>query len=127
MLDDIFKLITKVIPDTNQAAKLKADIKLSYDKALTEGVKANKEIVLAEMSSDSWLQRSWRPIAALIVFIAIFIRFPLYHLLKLIVGWYDLKVYLPELEDLPSDFYLLATAFVSIYAHGRSVEKRFRK
>lgn len=127
MLSDIFEIINKVVPNTNHAAKLKADIKLSYDKALTQGVKANKDIVLAEMSSDSWLQRSWRPIAALIVFIAIFVRFPLYHLLKLLVGWYDLNVYLPELEDLPSDFYLMATAFISIYAHGRSVEKRFRK
>ena len=106
---------------------MKRDIQLSYDKALSEGVKANRDIVLAEMQSDSWLQRSWRPLAALIVFGAIFVRFPLYHLLRLIVGMYDLNIYLPELEDLPSDFYLMGTAFISIYAHGRSIEKRFRK
>lgn len=127
MLDDIFKLITKVIPDTNEAAKLKRDIQVSYDKALTAGVQANKEIILAEIQSDSWLQRSWRPIAALIVFIALAVRFPIYHMSKLIVSYYDLNVYIPELEDLPSDFYLLAAAFVSIYAHGRSIEKRLRK
>lgn len=127
MLSDIFKLITKVVPDTNASEKMKRDIQVSYDKALTEGVKAHREIVLAEMQSDSWLQRSWRPIAALTVFSAIFVRFPLYHLLRLIVGYFNLNIYLPELEDLPSDFYLMATAFISIYAHGRSVEKRVRK
>ena len=127
MLDDIFKIIGKVIPDTNQAAKLKAEIQTSYDRALTEGVKADKEIRLSEMNSDSWLQRSWRPIAALIVFLAIFVRFPLYHLLQLIINCYGLDIYLPELEDLPEDFYMMATAFISIYAFGRSQEKRYRK
>jgi|TARA_R110000851_G_C13064148_1_gene564245 hypothetical protein len=127
MLDEIFKLISKVIPDTAKAKELEAQIKISYDNALSEGVKANKEIVLAEIQSDSWLQRSWRPIAALIVFGAIFVRFPLYHLLRLIVSMYELNIYLPELEELSSDFYLMATAFISIYAHGRSVEKRLRK
>jgi len=127
MLSDIFDIIKKVVPDQGQADKLKADIQLSYDKALTSGIEANKAIVLAEIQSDSWLQRSWRPIAALIVFIAIFVRFPLYHLSKLIVAYYDLNIYLPELADLPSDFYLMATAFISIYTHGRSIEKRMRK
>lgn len=127
MLSDIFKLITKVVPDSSAAEKMKRDIALSYDKALSEGVKANKEVVLAEMQSDSWLQRSWRPIAALVVFGAIFVRFPLYHLSRLIISWYDLNIYIPELEELPSDFYLMATAFISIYAHGRSLEKRMRK
>lgn len=127
MLSDIFKLITKVVPDTNAAKKMQRDIQVSYDKALIEGVKADKEIRLAEMSSDSWLQSRWRPIAALIVFTALFVRFPLYHLLLLSVGYFDLPIYLPELEDLPSDFYLMATAFISIYAHGRSIEKRHRK
>ena len=61
MLDDIFKLITKVVPDTNEALRLQADIQKSYDDALVEGVKADKEIKLAEMQSDAWLQRSWRP------------------------------------------------------------------
>jgi hypothetical protein len=127
MLDDIFKLITKVVPDTNEALRLQADIQKSYDDALVEGVKADKEIKLAEMQSDAWLQRSWRPISALIVFGALFVRFPLYHLALLINNWFELNLYLPELEDLPSDFYLLATAFVSIYAYGRTQEKRFRK
>lgn len=127
MLDDIFKILGKVIPDTNQAEKIKADIQKSYDDALTKAVEADKEIRLAELESDSWLQRSWRPISALIVFSAIFVRYPLYHLAKLIVGWFDLDVYLPELEGLPENFYFLATAFISIYAFGRTQEKRFRK
>jgi len=126
MLSDIFAIIRKVVPDSDAGAKLEAQIQESYDKALIEGVKADKDIRLAEMQADNWLQSRWRPISALIVFGAIFVRFPLYHLLQLIVNTYNLNIYLPELEELPSDFYLLATAFVSIYAYGRSQEKRFK-
>jgi len=126
MLSDIFKIIGKVIPDKNEAEKMKRDIQVSYDKALSDGVQANKEIVLAEMKSDSILQRSWRPIAALIVFLAIFVRYPLYHALLISVNYFKLDIYLPQLEDLPQDFYMMATAFISIYAFGRTQEKRFK-
>lgn len=126
MISDIFKLITKVVPDTNEANKIKAKIEESYNNALTEGVNADKEIRKMEMQSGSLLQRSWRPIAALIVFLALFVRFPLYHSLRLLVGWYDLNIYLPELEELPRDFYMMATAFISIYAFGRTQEKRIK-
>lgn len=126
MISDIINLVNKFVPDKNQQLKIQAQIEDSYNKALTEGVKADKEIRLAEMNSDSWLQSRWRPIAALIVFMAIFIRFPFYHGLKLIVGMFDLDVWLVELEPLPENFYMMATAFISIYAYGRSQEKRFK-
>lgn len=127
MISDILKIISDVIPDKDKAAELSAKVQTSYNEALTKGVEADKEIRLAEIQSDSWLQRSWRPIAALIVFFTLFIRFPLYHLIKMYITYNDLPIYLVELEDLPNDFYLMATAFISIYAFGRSQEKRFRK
>lgn len=126
MLSDVFSIIKGIIPDKNKARDLEAQIQKSFDDALTEGVKADKEIRLAEMQSDAILQRTWRPLAALIVFSAIFVRFPLYHCLLLIVNWYDLDIYLPQLEDLPRDFYMMATAFISIYAYGRTQEKRMK-
>ena len=126
MLSDIFSIIKNIIPDKGKAAELEAQVQKSYDKALTEGVKADRDIRLAEMQSDAILQRTWRPISALIVFTAIFVRYPLYHLLLLAVNWFELPLYLPELEDLPRDFYMMATAFISVYAYGRSQEKRFK-
>lgn len=127
MISDILKIVGDLVPDKDKAKELEAKIQLSYDDALKKGVEADRQIRLAEMQSDSWLQRSWRPIAALIVFSAIFVRFPLYHLVHLVVTTCDLNVYLPELEDLPRDFYLMATAFISIYAYGRTQEKRFKR
>lgn len=127
MIDEILKLINKAVPDSSEAAKLEAQIETAYNKALEEATKADKELRLAEMQSDSWLQRSWRPIAALIVFSALFVRFPLYHLLILSVNYFNLNIYLPELEGLPQDFYMMATAFISIYAFGRSKEKQLRR
>lgn len=127
MISEILSTVNKFIPDKNQAEKFKAEVEKAYNDALKSAVEADRDIRLAEMQSDSWLQRSWRPIAALIVFMAIFVRFPLYHLLQLIVNYLNLDIYLPILEDLPQDFYLMATAFISIYAYGRTQEKRFRK
>jgi hypothetical protein len=127
VISEILSTVNKFIPDKNQAEKFKAEVEKAYNDALKSAVEADRDIRLAEMQSDSWLQRSWRPIAALIVFMAIFVRFPLYHLLQLIVNYLNLDIYLPILEDLPQDFYLMATAFISIYAYGRTQEKRFRK
>jgi len=127
VISEILSTVNKFIPDKNQAEKFKAEVEKAYNDALKSAVEADRDIRLAEMQSDSWLQRSWRPIAALILFMAIFVRFPLYHLLQLIVNYLNLDIYLPILEDLPQDFYLMATAFISIYAYGRTQEKRFRK
>ena len=127
MISDIIKIIGEVIPDKDKAKELEAKVQESYNNALIKGVEADREIKLAEMQSDSWLQKSWRPIAALIVFLTLFVRYPLYHLMLLYVNYTESNIYLPELEMLPEDFYLMATAFISIYAFGRTQEKRFRK
>jgi hypothetical protein len=127
MLSEVLKTVNKFIPDKTQAVKFEAEIEKAYNDALKSAVESDRDIRLAEMQSDSWLQRSWRPIAALIVFAAIFVRYPLYHLLMLTVNYFDLPIYLPQLEDLPQDFYLMATAFISIYAYGRTQEKRLRR
>ena len=126
MIGNILELITKFIPDTDKAKELETQLNKEFEKTLRSAVEADKEIRLAEMKSDNWLQSRWRPIAALIVFFTFFVRFPLYFILQLIVNIFEINVYIPILEDLPADFYLIGTAFVSIYAYGRSQEKRFK-
>ena len=59
-------LIDQVVLDKDQALKLKAGI---LDGALNASAASDErmgEAILADAKSDSWLQRSWRPILALI-------------------------------------------------------------
>lgn len=127
MLTEIVSIINKFIPDKSKADEMASQVEKAYTESLNKAVEADLELRLAEIKSDAWLQSRWRPLSALIVFSALLIRFPLYHLLLLIVGLFNMNVYLPELEPLPMEFYGMATAFISIYAYGRSVEKRYRR
>ena len=123
MIGDLINIVGKFIPDGDKAKELEAQIQQAHNDALNQAVKSDTQIRLAEMKSKG-ISSIWRPIAALIVFSIFFIRFALYHLLLLIVGMFNLPVFLPLLEPLPLEFYGLAASFISIYTFGRSMEKR---
>lgn len=58
-------LIDKVLPDKEEAAKLKAQITLEAMKADAGELDAAAKIIVAEAGGESWIQRSWRPITML--------------------------------------------------------------
>ena len=120
---DIIGLISKFIPDTKAAKKLEAQIKTAHSKALTAAVEADKEVRLEELRVGGFAAL-WRPTAAIMTYMCIFLYNFIYPALFIIRGVFDLDFILPELPELPLEFYGLAIAFISIYAHGRSMEKR---
>lgn len=120
---DILGLVTKFIPDINQAKKLEAKIKEAHNKALTSAIEADKEIRLAELRNGG-LASKWRPMAAIMTYMCIFLYWFIYPALMIMINLFDLNIYLPLLPELPLEFYGLAIAFISIYAYGRSLEKR---
>lgn len=61
----IGKAIDKAVPDKDQAAKLKADITTQAMSMADAELKGAVQIITAEASGDSWVQRSWRPIVML--------------------------------------------------------------
>ena len=123
MIGNLLGIVNKFIPDGNTAKKLEAEIQKAHNDAMNKAIEADTQVRLAEMKSKG-IQSIWRPLAALIVFSIFFVRFCVYHLLLLIVGFFDLPVYLPQLENLPGDFYFLAASFVSLYTVGRTIDKR---
>lgn len=125
MISDLIGIVGKFIPDHDKAKELEAKIQEAHNKALTAAVESDKEIQLAEMKSGG-LRSAWRPMAAIMVFMCLFLYWFVYPLSLMIIGWFDLPIYMPELPELPLEFYGLATAFISIYAYGRSLEKRSR-
>ena len=123
MIGGLLSLVSKFIPDGSKAAELEAKIQEAHSQTLSKAVEADTRVRLAEMQSTG-LQSKWRPLAAIMTYLCIFLYWFFYPLCLIIIGLFDLNIYLPELPHLPLEFYGLATAFISIYAYGRSLEKR---
>jgi len=65
LMSIVTKVVDKAVPDTNAAAKLKAEMSTAM---LAEGraeLESAMKIVMAEANGESWLQRNWRPILML--------------------------------------------------------------
>lgn len=105
-------VVDKVVPDTAQAAKLKAEIATAL---LTNGGEMERlkaDIIGAEAKSESWITRNWRPIA-MINFL---------FLLNLV--WFGAAPdYLAQSPDLMARLFDLLTIGIAGYGVGRSGEK----
>ena len=123
MIDGLVGLISKFVPNKDLAKKLEAKVQNAHTAALSKAVEADKDVKIAELKAGG-IAAKWRPIGALSIFGTLFLHWFIYPLCRIIVGLFNLNVYLPQLESLPLEYYGLALAFVSIYAHGRSMEKR---
>lgn len=123
MLSEALSIINKFIPDKGKANKLKAEVETVFQNTLSKAVEADTKVRLAELKSKG-ISKIWRPLAAIMTFSCLFLYWFVYPSLQIIVALFDLNIYLPELRDLPTEFYLLGGSFVSIYAYGRSMEKR---
>lgn len=61
----IGKAIDKAVPDKDQANQLKADITTQAMSMADAELKGAVQIITAEATGDSWLQRNWRPVLML--------------------------------------------------------------
>lgn len=125
MFTEALSIINKFIPDKSKAKKLEAEIQKAHQEVLSTAVKADTQVRLAELKSKG-IASVWRPIAALTIFSCIFLYWFIYPLMRIMVAMFDWDIYLPQLQDLPTDFYLLAGSFVTVYAYSRGLEKRGR-
>lgn len=61
----IGKAVDKAVPDKDQAERLKADITTQAMGMADAELKGAVQIITAEATGESWLQRNWRPILML--------------------------------------------------------------
>jgi hypothetical protein len=107
---DLFKTIDKAVMDKDLANQLKADITTKLISSNEGLVKASSDVIIAEVSGESWLQRSWRPM--LMLWFAFLIG----------AYWFGFTpVNMPE-ESVNALFTLVQIG-VGGYVVGRSVEK----
>jgi hypothetical protein len=120
IIDGVITLIDKVVPDRDEANRIKAEItKLAYSQEHEKFVKLVEEqskIIIAE-ATGGWLQRNWRPILMLVIIIIIannYIFFPYAHMF-----WPE-KV---TMLDLPAELWSLMQIGIGGYIVGRTAEK----
>lgn len=123
VLEKVFGVVDKLIPDKDLAAKLKAEIQTTLMvqehneiMALIEG---RVKIILAE-TTGGWLQRNWRPMLMLICMAIIFNNYVLFPYASF---WTD-KV---TMLDLPDGLWALLNVGTVGYVAGRTVEKVMKK
>jgi len=102
--------IDKAVPDRDEARRLKAELHQRLLTLSSEELQAARDIIVAEASGHSWLQRNWRP--SLMLWFAG------------LVGAHWLGWTAPNLSD-PVVIKLLGIVQVGIggYVVGRSAEK----
>lgn len=120
ILEKIVNVVDKAVPDKDLATKLKADLEkeiAGFDYNLIEKeIEAKAQVLVAEISGQSWLQRSWRPILMLSITAIVVNNYILYPYLALF------GIPATALE-LPDKLWNLMTLGVGGYIVGRTVEK----
>ena len=108
----ISPIIDKVLPDRAEAARLKAEISAALLSGSKELELAKADIITAEANAESWLTRSWRPIAML------------NFLLLLNLYWFGVAPdYVVNDKELTKQLFTMLTIGIGGYGVGRSFEK----
>ena len=116
ILGFLFGIIEKVVGNKDEAKRINSKIQALAEENQLNEIHEISKIVLAEIKSENWLQKSWRPIVML-------------SLIGVIVNTYliipYLNMFLPSkiILPLPESFFDLLTFGVGGYIIGRSFEK----
>ena len=116
-VDSIVKnTLGKLITDKDKANELTTQIQLALLQQLPQQLAAQKDVLLAELGGESWMQRNWRPILMLTIVAIVANNYILTPYLAAMFGW---SVTL----DLPDALWNLMQLGVGGYIAGRSIEK----
>ena len=109
-------LIDKVVPDTAEATRLKAEIQTLILQGEAAELEAAAKIIVAE-AQGSWLQRNWRPGLMVLFGFIIFNNFVLAPYAASLLG-----LTLPIL-DIPENMWTLIQIAMGGYVVSRGIEK----
>lgn len=117
----ISKILDAYIKDTELRRKLEADLQGRLLEHLGKETALEQSVILAEIGSDSWLTKTWRPLLmmsflGLLGFVGV-----LLPLADLVAG-HPLP-FNPRWNALPPEFWNFLSVGVGGYVGGRSLEK----
>ena len=116
VIKGIFGTIDEAVEDKDLANKLKNDLQSKVMNILETEIKAAADIIKAEINSDSWMAKNWRPLTMLVFVFIIANNYILYPYLQLFLSS-GTKL------DIPPDMWALLKIGLGGYVVGRSVEK----
>ena len=112
----VANVVDKMVVDKDLREKLKHELSLIIHQEFIAELQARKEIIVAEITGHSWLQRNWRPLAMLLFLVIILNNYILYPYLKLFFAQ------APKME-VPSEMWDLLKLGMTGYIVGRTAEK----
>jgi hypothetical protein len=112
----VSNLVGKFVESPDKANELEAQIKQKLLAIETEVVKAQRDVIVAEAKSTSWLTTSWRPLCMVTFVVIIANNYILFPYIQLFGGT------AVELE-IPSHLWDLLKLGIGGYIAGRSGEK----
>jgi hypothetical protein len=117
----ILDIVDKLVPDADLKRRLKTEIKgrlVDRDMSL---IAARRSIILAEIASESWLTRSWRPILMFLLMGFLLFFGLLLPCMELALGR-SLPLQ-PRLDRIPEPAWNLLSLGLGGYVGGRTIEK----
>jgi hypothetical protein len=116
----VTKILDAYIKDTELRRKLEADLHARLVEHLGKEMALEQSIILAEIGSDSWLTKTWRPLLmlSLLGFLGFVGVLPLADLLAGRTLPFN-----PRWNALPPEFWNFLSVGIGGYVGGRSLEK----
>lgn len=112
LIGPAMKLLERLIPDPEKQSQAKAEMTAMLIQAQAKEVEAKAQVVIAEATGESWLQRNWRPTTMM------------FFLVLLGSYWFGLAPqYLIDNPAIVSNLFTLLEIGIGGYIVGRSGEK----
>jgi Holin of 3TMs, for gene-transfer release len=121
MKGPITQVLEGFIKDKATRQQLEADLKVRLTDHLAEVVALQQGVVLAEVNSEHWLTRSWRPLLMVLLMAFLVLTGLVLPLGDLIVG--RVIPFNPHWQAVPPAFWEFLTIGMGGYIGGRSLEK----
>ena len=116
LVKGLFSTVDQLVEDKDLSTKLKNDLQKQAMNILSTEVKAASSIIKAEVQSDSYLAKNWRPITMLVFVSIIFNNYILFPYMDMFAGT-------GVMLDIPPDMWDLLKIGLGGYVVGRSAEK----
>lgn len=116
LLPVVGNVLDRVLPDTVEKDKIKAELQAQMLQHSSEIEKAAASVVVAEAKGESWLQRNWRPVTMMSFVVIIVNNY-------IAVPWLQ-TLGMPAVSlDIPPDMWSLLQIGIGGYIVSRGAEK----
>jgi hypothetical protein len=116
IIKGIFGTVDQLVEDKDLATKIKSELQTKVLDIMETEIKAAASIIMAEINSDSYLAKNWRPMTMLTFVVIIANNYIFFPYLQLFFNS-------GAMLDIPPDMWDLLKLGLGGYVVGRSVEK----